>query len=248
MPERETCSKQLYVEEYKALQEEHRNNRKLIFERPMLIVGVGGIVAQCAGKPEFAEIVLAAALFTLAYNLWFTWNRLQSDGRIVAYIQLVLEPWSRYEWIGWESALVRYRNYRHRLATDQQPAERPAEPAGDNGAPSPDGDEADKELQSLRFYTPIYVLHWTIALLTTCTAIIILSAKTDVQTWIAFGVFLVSLGAFIAAVLKASPRKLQKGFHDEWQVWTAVLAQVSDSKPARESVANGEALSPVARN
>jgi hypothetical protein len=47
------------------------------------------------------------------FNLWFTANRLRSSARIAAYLQLVHEPDPKLPWVGWETALLRYRAVTH---------------------------------------------------------------------------------------------------------------------------------------
>jgi hypothetical protein len=95
------------IEEYKVLRQELEMNRKFVFERPLLVVG-----ATLAGalSPRIGLLTIPF-LGVLLFNLWFTYNRLWSSARIVAYIQLVHEGISKeFEWIGWERALMKFRS------------------------------------------------------------------------------------------------------------------------------------------
>ena len=101
-------SREVQLEEYRSLRAELAENRKLIFARPLLIVAgaLGGKFA--AGDSVTGELYVPILLVALFFNLWFMKNRLHSNGRIVAYLQLVHET-REYLWIGWETALRRYR-------------------------------------------------------------------------------------------------------------------------------------------
>ena len=94
--------------EYESLRQEMLQNKKYVFERPLVIIGAVGLAAaQLSGTPAAVTLpVLLVALLWL--NLWFTANRLRSTARIVAYVGLVLEVPER-EWIGWENALRLHR-------------------------------------------------------------------------------------------------------------------------------------------
>lgn len=94
--------------EYESLRQEVLQNKKFVFERPLVLIGATGLAAsQLSSNP--AALILPALLVALLFlNLWFTVNRLRSTARIVAYICLVLES-SEKVWIGWENALQKYR-------------------------------------------------------------------------------------------------------------------------------------------
>lgn len=102
-------SKQIRIEEYRSLQEEHRRNRSYVFERPIIILGIVAIAMQYFYESTIGIFVLAFLIFLLCFNLWFTGNRLRSDARIIAYIQLIHEGELRTKWFGWENALREYR-------------------------------------------------------------------------------------------------------------------------------------------
>jgi hypothetical protein len=68
-------SSSIIAEEYKTLRDEHAANRKFIFERPIVIVGVFGFALRLS-NPEYPEALTIALLIALLFNLWFTFNRL----------------------------------------------------------------------------------------------------------------------------------------------------------------------------
>jgi hypothetical protein len=97
------------VAEYESLRQEISQNKRYVFERPLLIIGAAGFSATQVPEHPVALVIPGLLVALLWLNLWFTVNRLMSTSRIVAYIALVLE--SNNNWIGWENALIRYRQY-----------------------------------------------------------------------------------------------------------------------------------------
>jgi hypothetical protein len=96
--------------EYTSLREEMAQNKKYIFERPLLIVTALGVaLIQLEANAYLAIILPFLLIVTLWTNLVLTVNRLGSSSRIAAYILVVLEPFSDMEWIGWERALRQHR-------------------------------------------------------------------------------------------------------------------------------------------
>ena len=93
---------ELMMEEYRSLQEEHRRNRSLIFERPIAILGFVAVAIGFSYGSAIGLLVLAALVFVLYFNIWFINNRIESDARIVAYIQMVHESELRSKWVGWK--------------------------------------------------------------------------------------------------------------------------------------------------
>jgi hypothetical protein len=78
-------------QEYNTLRQELLEAKRYVFERPLAIAAVAAIGLQSFEKPQHIALPFALSLLTL-FNYWFTVNRLQSAARIVAYINLVLEP------------------------------------------------------------------------------------------------------------------------------------------------------------
>jgi hypothetical protein len=106
--------------EYSTLRDEILQNKKYVFERPLLIITAAGIASvKLSGEPSLAFLPLLLVIVLLS-NLWFTVNRLQSNARIIAYIAVVLEPDAGVTWIGWENALRRYRSWKETTAPDAQ--------------------------------------------------------------------------------------------------------------------------------
>lgn len=101
----------LRSQEYGVLREELKINRQYVFERPLLIVGVS--FAAIANLEE-ALLLQAASLFFLLllfYNLWFTFNRLSSNSRILGYLRVAHESPDPRNRPGWESALSLHREW-----------------------------------------------------------------------------------------------------------------------------------------
>ena len=72
------------AQEYDTLRKELSESKKYVFERPLVIVGVG--LGLLTTQTVTYGVVLAASLSgLLLFNLWFTVNRLMSVARIVAY-------------------------------------------------------------------------------------------------------------------------------------------------------------------
>jgi len=101
----------LRSQEYGVLREELKINRQFVFERPLLIVGVSfAAIANLEG----ALLLQAASLFFLLllfYNLWFTFNRLNSNSRILGYLRVAHESSESRNRPGWESALSLHRKW-----------------------------------------------------------------------------------------------------------------------------------------
>lgn len=125
-------NKEIRIEEYKSLQGEHQKNRGYIFERPVLIIGVVTFAAQFLIQyqstvnvlanlsengqgiltlPIIKLIMVLALIFILIFNLAFISERIKSDARIVAYIQLFHEGALVPYWVGWETSLIYYRRW-----------------------------------------------------------------------------------------------------------------------------------------
>ena len=91
------------IHEYDTLRNELLEAKRHIFERPLIIAALTAAGLQFLDKPFALALPSVVALLTL-FNFWFTLNRIQSANRIVAYIQLVLEPSAKLQWIGWDPA------------------------------------------------------------------------------------------------------------------------------------------------
>ena len=107
------------IEEYKSLRQEHENNRKFIFERPLLIVGATFASAMTVADKGFLVLLPIPFLALLLFNLWFTHNRAESSARIVSYLQLVHEGVCPVNWIGWENSVRLYRQWIYKTANER---------------------------------------------------------------------------------------------------------------------------------
>ncbi len=96
--------------EYKILRDEIQFNRKFIFERALILAG-GLLAAKAFFKAEglFLDLLMVMILFLLFFNLWFTINRLRTNGRIIGYLRLFHEGEFKERWEGWENSLNKYR-------------------------------------------------------------------------------------------------------------------------------------------
>jgi hypothetical protein len=98
------------MHEYDTLRNELLEAKRHVFDRPLVIAALAAAGLQFLDKPFALVLPSVVALLTI-FNFWFTLNRVQSANRIVAYIQLVLEPSAELPWIGWESSLREYRRW-----------------------------------------------------------------------------------------------------------------------------------------
>jgi hypothetical protein len=119
----EDFKEKIKIEEYKCLREEHQKNRGHIFERPLLIISIVALATQFLiqysglhssyGQDSLALLASLATfpilIAILYFNLSFIAERLKSDARLVAYIQLFHEDKFANRWTGWETSLRRYR-------------------------------------------------------------------------------------------------------------------------------------------
>ena len=128
--------------EAKFLREEIVANKRLVFERPLIIVSAAIAAQFVSGSGGVIEILLGVC--ALGFNLWFTVNRLASNARIIAYLQLVHDRLVVEWWVGWETALRLYR-----LGCSNSPPPRAEVSKLRFTAPQED---------SLRFYGPIFYL------------------------------------------------------------------------------------------
>lgn len=230
------------LEEYKFLRQELETNRKFVFERPLLIVGVtltlaAALKGSMTGLSWFLPIPL---LTVLLFNLWFTYNRLWSSSRIVAYIQLVHEGAKKLPWIGWENALHEFRRMAYRM--DKQ---------GQNlSKHTPD------TYHSMGYYAPIFYFHLVVGI--AATMLVIFPNKGLGATYLkgAEGMQpiylyanLISLAIFLLAFMRFRPAKVRYGIERNRDVWKNVLCrtQLPAFLIALSSVKNDPAMEPGKR-
>lgn len=109
----DTQFEKIRCQEYDILREELNINRQFVFERPLLIVGVS--FAALAGVSKESALLLQGlilfSLLLLFFNLWFTFNRLNSNARILGYLRVVHEGSKSVLRPGWENALSLQRTW-----------------------------------------------------------------------------------------------------------------------------------------
>ena len=91
--------------EHQYLRNEIETNKKMIFERALLIAGTALAATLLPKEAKGIELLGIPAMVALAFNFWLSVNRLRSNMRIIAYIQLFHERENKLPWIGWENSL-----------------------------------------------------------------------------------------------------------------------------------------------
>jgi hypothetical protein len=98
----------MYEKEYESLRNELNDNRKYVFERPLLIFSVACIFFDYVSKTDYVMLFPCLIVLLLLFNLHFTANRLNSNARIIAYIRLFIEK-NQPNNYQWETFLNAYR-------------------------------------------------------------------------------------------------------------------------------------------
>jgi len=176
--------------------------------------GTNGITSTTQIGADMGLFISAGLVFILGFNLWFIGNRLQSDARIVAYIQLVHEGRFKDRWFGWENALREYRTI-----------------FKDKGAAT-----------SHRFYPMIWASHIIFVLLALLVSFIILNiigefggskgyisiGNQNVQlSSLSEGALLVALVFFAIYAFKFRPQNLSTRIELERDRWKEVLGRAA---------------------
>ncbi|MBN2239849.1 MAG: hypothetical protein JW712_08740 [Dehalococcoidales bacterium] len=202
------------LEEYRSLHDEHMRNRSYIFERPIIVLGVIAVALPFMYESVVGQFILAFLIFILWYNLQFIGNRMKSDARIIAYIQMVHEPESIYKWIGWETSL---REYRKRKLPSR------------NVSPSEQNPINDP--QTFRFFFPIWVFHIILVMAMLTTSVITLFSLLTLYSYIGSGLALLSTIIFLYnALINFNPKRLNIGIEVERIKWDQVLTRNTPSK------------------
>lgn len=206
---------EIRIEEYRSLLEEHRRNRSYIFERPIIVLGLIAVAMQYVYGSPIGQFVLAALIFIVCFNLWFTGNRLQSDARIVAYIHLVHEGELRPKYFGWESALREYRRWTmvHTKHSDLEKLQK---------------EKLDPEYipDRLMFYPAIWLLHLGLVLLTFLVALMMWYSLKTVVSIVGLGVSLVATIIFVGyAFGPFRPPRLKASIELQRETWLCVFEE-----------------------
>lgn len=203
------------LDEYRFLRGELDTNKKFVFERPLLIIGVG--VALSGALLDSGAIGIAPILFlaVLYFNLWFTDNRLRSSARIIAYLQLVHEG-AEFVSPGWELALRKYREETYKRKSQKA---------------SPHSEESPPQDDPMGFYPSIFYFH---VLIGGCAAAAMafsgisfrgLNTGEPLSSLIVVGINGFVIIVFLLACLKFRPSGPRSGVAYNRQIWKAALKQ-----------------------
>ena len=195
------------AQEYDSLREELNQSKKYVFERPLLIVGVGAALLTAEGFKVGAALPAVFAGLLL-FNYWFTVNRLSSAARIVAYIQLVLE--GDIEWIGWETSL---REYRMWIKENKKAKKKKVEDAMNKKA-IPD---------ALMYYPPIYQIHIAFIGLCSIAGIILTYHQPDHVNCVSLIVIVALSGVFVFYCIKWRPGIMRSLIERNIVIWEYVF-------------------------
>ncbi len=175
---KESYREMAMAREYDALRGELLQNKKYVFERPLLIVTAAGVAAvQLSGNPS-ALLLPFLLIVVMLINLWFTANRLRSMARIAAYIDVVLEG-NPDVWIGWERSLRK-----HRIWTKQHTLEERR-----TALSRYKKDEAIPD--AMMFYGPLLLLHVVTVIVALAISFLTLAAKSQLAEIVSFAATLV---------------------------------------------------------
>ena len=222
------------------LRSEIESNKKLVLERALLIAGVGLAATLVPKDAKGIELLGLPAIGALAFNLWFTVNRLTSSSRIIAYIQLFHEFANDLVWIGWENALRLARIWSEECEHEKKMAEK-------RFATIPQYD-------NLSFYGPILALHIAMAVaiagLMSFRAWVHGPTKTpdgDISIFSYIGLNFAAATIFsLWALITCPPKKLLYGIEKNRILWMAViksytngeLRKVLENEPPEEKPMN----------
>ena len=148
--------------ERRFLREELSTNKHLVFERALAIAAIGLAFGLIPKEAQGIQLVGIPVIGALAFNLWLSVNRLKSNSRIVAYIQLFHEADKAIPWVGWETALRLFRTWSSRFP------ERLAQVQ----------EVEIEQYDNLSFYKPIFGLHLSmIVLVSILLSVVALSSE-----------------------------------------------------------------------
>jgi hypothetical protein len=227
--------------EHQYLRNEIETNKQMIFERALLIAGTALAATILPKEANGIELLGIPAIAALAFNFWLSVNRLRSNMRIVAYIQLFHESENEMEWIGWENSLRIYRIWLKKCEDEYRLSE-----TLHSGI-----DQYD----NLSFYIPIRYLHIAMAFA--------ISSFMSFRVWtvdqhtnilwndLSLWVILLNIAAFIFFliwILSSSyfrPKDLLYGIEKNRIRWVAVFKSYKSGR-LKETLAN-EAKQPAAQ-
>jgi hypothetical protein len=203
----------IQADERRYLREELNINRKFVFERPLVILGATFAAAVTLADSRWLVTLVVPFLGILLFNLWFTYNRLLSSARIVAYLQLVHEASPALEWEGWENSLRKYRTWLHE---HRKEAKELLEDA-----------TAKHACDGMNYYPWIYAFHLILGVVVVLL-LIIKSMSTMVHTWYldivvavlaGLGFCSLSAAAFMGIAFLFRPRNVIGRIEQNRQIW-----------------------------
>jgi len=217
--------------EYASLRQEILQNKSYIFERPLLIVGAFMASVKQLSESNLAILLPPFLIFILIINFRFTANRLASNSRIVAYISAVLESKNVTKWIGWESALRKYRMFLKN--NNPEDLEEKIKKHYDEYA-VPD---------ALMLYKPIYQFHLGIAIFGIIIYILLIPKnlvsnldRADYSISL-IAMILLSVGLFYYFFIRYPPAKMRNLIERERAIWM-VLKEENWAVPLPAKVRN----------
>lgn len=202
------------AQEYDTLRDELNQSKKYVFERPLLIAGVGVALLTAEGV-QYGAALPASFTGLLLFNYLFTINRLRSASRIVAYIQVVLE--GETEWRGWETSLREYRIWKK----DNSKVEEQIMKSELNQTAVPD---------ALMYYPPIYLIHIAFVTLCLIAGFLLMIKQPNVLNIAATVVLVLLVGVFAKCCWKWRPSKMKCLIERNVVIWQHVLGIKGPSK------------------
>ena len=204
-------------------------NKKYVFERPLLIVTAAGVAAvQLSGNPT-ALLLPFLLIVIMLINLWFTVNRLRSMARIAAYIDLVLEG-NPASWIGWERSLRKHRIWTKQHSLDERRTAL-SKYATDEAIPD-----------AMMFYGPLLLLHVMTVIAALAISCLTLVAKTQLAETVSFaatlGVAIVFARFWLGPYRSSQMRDL---IEIQRATWVNVLEISAEMQDAEHAAARGRA-------
>ena len=210
-------------QEYESLRSELLQNKQYVFERPLLIITGFGIAATQLSDTTAINLLPLLLIIISLINLWFTVNRIKSMARIVAYIQVFLEPKSDYKWIGWENALRIHRNW-NKTTSSKQKEEEIADIV--DYAAIPD---------AMMFFRPLYFLHLLMVLIALIGSIFSIFPNPDIFHISISGITLfVSLIFFYLIIGPYRPNKMKDLIEVQRAIWILSFKKKKKSKKEKK--------------
>jgi hypothetical protein len=214
--------KELRKYENSYLRAEIETNKKMIFERALLIAGAAFGATLLPNESKGIEFLGILSIVALFFNLWFAHNRLKSSMRIIAYIQLFHEAEDSIPWIGWENAVRVYRIWEEIFKKNEEEFFETAF-------------KKIKQNDRLSFYIPIVILHISIALAIAVYMlfrIYWLRLYGEIEKYLYCGVlfenyillYTIVFAIYIIFILiKCNPYELKSGIEKERIRWISIM-------------------------